>query len=251
MIGVDGAYLKVWRERRTTFEVVVGKVSSTEGGARCFGFVAAQDSYPDVRSLEALLPHGIDQSSEIYWLSDGEEGLRKYQWPFSENCTFVLDWFHIAMRFQWLEQLARGLVSLEPDSGRHLLKELEHAKWCLWHGRLWDCSLYLETLDIGSLPEDHGKVKRLWELARELSFYLYRNRDMLVNYCDLYHEDRPISTAPVESAVNYLVKKRFSKKQQMGWTEEGAHHLLQVRAQTLNEELEDTFQRWYPGLAAA
>jgi hypothetical protein len=36
------------------------------------------------------------------------------------------------------------------------------------------------------------------------------------------------------------------KKQQMRWTKPGAHRLLQVRTQTLNDDLKDTFRRWYP-----
>ncbi len=33
----------------------------------------------------------------------------------------------------------------------------------------------------------------------------------------------------------------------MRWTKKGVHLLLQVR-KVLNEELEPTFQRWYPGM---
>ena len=36
------------------------------------------------------------------------------------------------------------------------------------------------------------------------------------------------------------------KKQQMQWTLKGAHLLLQIRTKVLNNELEDTFRRWYP-----
>jgi hypothetical protein len=38
------------------------------------------------------------------------------------------------------------------------------------------------------------------------------------------------------------------KKQQMRWTKQGAHLLLQVRVQTLNGDLRDTFRQWYPGM---
>jgi hypothetical protein len=37
------------------------------------------------------------------------------------------------------------------------------------------------------------------------------------------------------------------KHQQMGWTQRGAHLLLQIRTRVLNEEWEDTFRHWYPG----
>jgi hypothetical protein len=44
--------------------------------------------------------------------------------------------------------------------------------------------------------------------------------------------------------------KRFVKKQQMRWTKKGAHLLLQVRAQVLNEDLWATFERWYGAMAS-
>jgi hypothetical protein len=48
------------------------------------------------------------------------------------------------------------------------------------------------------------------------------------------------TTAFVESTVNYVVSKRFVKKQQMRWTQRGAHQLLQTRVQVLNDELRGT-----------
>lgn len=43
-----------------------------------------------------------------------------------------------------------------------------------------------------------------------------------------------------------MVSKSMVKQQQMQWTPEGAHLLLQVRIQVLNEDWEDTFHTWYP-----
>ena len=42
----------------------------------------------------------------------------------------------------------------------------------------------------------------------------------------------------------------FVKKQQMRWTQRGAHLLLQTRVQVLNEDLRNTFCRWFPGMKA-
>jgi hypothetical protein len=38
------------------------------------------------------------------------------------------------------------------------------------------------------------------------------------------------------------------KHQQMRWTQQGAHLLLQIRTQALNGDLRGTFCRWYPGM---
>jgi hypothetical protein len=55
----------------------------------------------------------------------------------------------------------------------------------------------------------------------------------------------------VESTINQLVSKRMVKKQQMQWTSRGAHLLLQVRTQVLNEDWDKTFRKWYPNFLSA
>jgi hypothetical protein len=39
----------------------------------------------------------------------------------------------------------------------------------------------------------------------------------------------------------------MAKKQQMQWTQRGAHLLLQVLTRVLNGEWEEVFRGWYPG----
>ena len=60
---------------------------------------------------------------------------------------------------------------------------------------------------------------------------------------------RRVSSAFVEATVNAVVSKRFAKKQQMQWTRNGAHLLMQTRPRTLDGTLRSTFERWYPGMA--
>jgi hypothetical protein len=50
----------------------------------------------------------------------------------------------------------------------------------------------------------------------------------------------------VESAANQVVSMRMVKKQQMRWSQQGAHLLLQVRTRVLNDELQKVFKKWYP-----
>jgi hypothetical protein len=40
------------------------------------------------------------------------------------------------------------------------------------------------------------------------------------------------------------------KKQQMRWSQRGAHLLLQIRTRVLNGAWEATFRQWYPGFRA-
>jgi hypothetical protein len=62
------------------------------------------------------------------------------------------------------------------------------------------------------------------------------------NYGERYRNGEKIASGFVESAINQVVSKRMVKKQQMGWSQRGAHLLLQM----LDEEWENTFRRWYP-----
>lgn len=76
---------------------------------------------------------------------------------------------------------------------------------------------------------------------------LLANQSFIPNYGNRYRHDETISMVFVESTVNYVVSKRFVKKQQMRWTQRGAHLLLLTRVQVLNDDLRTTFVRWFSG----
>lgn len=81
---------------------------------------------------------------------------------------------------------------------------------------------------------------------KEFHGYIVDNLVFIPNYCDRYQHDKASSTTFVESTVNYVVSKRFVKKQQMHWTQHGAHLLRQTRVEVLNDDLRETFCHWYP-----
>ena len=85
-----------------------------------------------------------------------------------------------------------------------------------------------------------------WKLELRLMNFVNHNQGFIVNYGERYHHGERISTGFVESTVNYVLAKRFSKKQSMQWTITGAHDLLQVRTRVLNGDLETEFRKWYP-----
>ena len=100
------------------------------------------------------------------------------------------------------------------------------------------------TWDVSAFDACEAKNKIETKLEECLQ-YINKNQAFIVNYGDRYRHGDPISTEFVESAV-----KRFVKKQQMSWSEANAHSLLQVRTTTLNGELRDYFEGWFPPLAA-
>ena len=91
-------------------------------------------------------------------------------------------------------------------------------------------------------------AQKLAKTLHEFEYYIRTNRSSIPNYGDRYRNEEAISSAVAESTVNQVVSKRFVKKQQMRWSRRGAHLLLQIRAQMLDDTLRATFQRWYPGI---
>src|SRR5207248_1251435 len=93
--------------------------------------------------------------------------------------------------------------------------------------------------------EDSAETSKLLKTLEDFYTYIQNNREFIPNYGDRYRYGEIISTSFVESTVNHLLSKRFVKKQQMRWTQAGAHLLLQVRVQVINQDWQNTFQRWY------
>jgi hypothetical protein len=68
----------------------------------------------------------------------------------------------------------------------------------------------------------------------------------LVNYGRRRHDELPISTAFVESAVNEILSKRTIKKQQMRWNRRTVQPFLDERIAVLNKTPSGSFKRLYP-----
>jgi len=62
----------------------------------------------------------------------------------------------------------------------------------------------------------------------ELRTYIEANEAFIPSYGDRSRHRETISTEFVESPVNYVMSKRFVKKQQMRRTQRGTHPLLQT-----------------------
>jgi hypothetical protein len=87
---------------------------------------------------------------------------------------------------------------------------------------------------IEPFSETYARFPRLVKALSELRTYIMNNRHVIPNDGERYHNSEAIATGFVESTVNEVVSKRFCKKQQMQWSKEGAHLLLQTRVRTLN-----------------
>lgn len=219
-VGIDGGYVRDWNNKKSNFEVIVGRSARWEGEAKRFGFVHGHDDKPKRRLFELLQ-------------------------------------FHLTMRITILDQYAKGIARLDEKLSGEIGHDLQRVKWYCWHGNVYEALRHIRFVEMDAeelfygLEEDHPtadhrKPKKLLKAIGEFRSYIESNAAMIPNYGERRRYGEAISTAAVESTVNAVVNKRFCKKQQMQWSKEGAHLLLQNRTKTLNRELADTFRRWYP-----
>jgi hypothetical protein len=236
IVGIDGGYVRKWDDKKTHFEVIVGKPIPEEGTSKCFGLVQSYDDKPKRRLFEVLKGQGMQLNQQITFFSDGGDTV--------------------------LNQTAKGLpMTFDDEDQRYELKEptlkvLESIKWYLWHGNTYEALQHLETLemDLDAATDEENKdttTRKLLRAVEEFHTYIANNQAFIPNYGERYRQGDRISTGFVESAVNYVVAKRFTKRQQMQWSPKGAHLLLQMRTRVLNGELEQMFRNWYPGFRAA
>ncbi len=185
-------------------------------------------------------------------MTDGGDSVRALVADMSPCAEHFLDWFHITMRLTVLGQFAKGVAHQDATAGADITERLERIKWRLWHGDAIEAQERLEDLadDIRALDVAYDGLKKFARLTAECARYIANNIDAIPHYGERWRYGEPISTAFVESAVNVVIDKRMSKRQQMQWTKRGAHHLLQVRTRTLDGTLRPMFETWYPGLAA-
>jgi hypothetical protein len=267
-VGLDGGFVRS-RNKRGYFEVIVGKSilefrrdeeEGAEKSQKRFGFVQTYDEKPRRRLFEVLKSQGMAMNQQVTFLSDGGDDVRQVQQYLNPEAEYWLDWFHLTMRITVMKQLAKGLAKQENGSiakdsepavmlkGKNIEKELQSLKWNLWHGNVERALERIEELrwDLDLTPGKSESREKLSKQLEELDGYIKNNQEYIPNYGERYRCGERISTAFAESTVNQVVSKRMVKKQQMAWTERGAHFLLQVRTRVLNGDLEETFRRWYP-----
>jgi hypothetical protein len=250
MVGIDGGYVRNWYDKKRNFEVMVGKSMATGRNDRYFGLVSSQDERSD-RRLRAVLPD-LPGTPAITMLTDGGDSVRALAGVMAPGAAHILDWFHIAMRLTGLGQYTRGLAHHNPIEATALETRLERIKWRLWHGDADEALTRAEqlTADVAALDSRYPKLKRLVKATTDLATYIANNAAALPDYSERWLNGERISTAFVESTVNLVVSRRFAKKQQMQWSRQGAHLLLQTRTKTLDGTLRDLFTTWYPAMPA-
>src|SRR5277367_2958015 len=85
------------------------------------------------------------------------------------------------------------------------------------------------------------------KLLRGLETYVAGQAELIIDYAAARHDAEPISTAPTESTVQWLLHRRMGANHQMRWSPRGAHMMLKVRTAGANGTLERDYaiaERW-------
>ena len=252
VMGVDGGYVRKWTDRKTNFELIVGRSIPEDREPRYFGLAHGYDRKPKRRLFDMLKSQGLQANQDVTFLTDGGDEVRaltEFVTPAGEH---VPDWFHITMRITVLTQFIRGVAHHDEAKSAELLKSLERIKWLLWHGNLQRALTVIGDFeeDVDELDVDYPNLRKFARTTHEFAVYISSNTASLINYGERYRAGERISSCLAESTVNPVISKRFAKRQQMQWTPRGAHLLLQTRTRALDGTLRPLFERWHPGLAA-
>ena len=187
VVGLDGAYVRSRHPHpERNFEVIVGKVMDQTG--RTTRLAAVREGGPETieATRRALRQHGVEETTTVTMFTDGDTGLRAIQRHVAPQAEHVLDWFPIAMRFENLKQVAKGITGLtEGGIRRHALDQLDRVKWRFWHGQverglmgLVHLRQWAQAKCFAHMPTMEKLGKALFDTIR----YLETNADSLPNY---------------------------------------------------------------------
>jgi hypothetical protein len=240
--NVDGGHIKA-RGNNRSFEAMVATVYKPEKLKRVdknhnaleSKTIVASAKSDDQTTMKALfknacITEGMGESTEVICLADGADNCKSIAYSIAGYCksvTYILDWFHIAMKFQ--------NISI-PEVGKELLQS---TKWNLWHGNCDKALVSLkELIEIETIVAD----KQLSTKLSKLSTYICNNKDGIVNYEERKNNGLVFTSNIAESTVNTLINERQKGKQKMLWSREGAHNVLQIRAAVRSESWDQAWK---------
>jgi len=228
--NIDGGHIKA-RGNDRSFEAMIATVYKPEKLKRVnkshniieektIVASAKNDEQSTMKALfkNACIEQGMGSETSVICLADGADNCKSIAYSISQDCknmTYILDWFHISMKFQNI---------VIPDDNIELFSNI---KWNLWHGN-YDKALerLAELVEIKEIVANYSLSTKL----RKLSTYIANNKAGIVNYEQRKNNGLVFTSNFAESTVNTLINARQKGKQKMLWSREGAHNVLQIRA---------------------
>lgn len=242
-VFIDGAHIRCRPEyQKRHLDVVVGKIE-TRDMCRRSGLAPQAASSPSTqlrRDLDAL---GWDDRRPITVISDREAALPNLiRGATKGKVRHILDWWHISMRVQHVENAIKGLVQRKdfPGTAAIFMTSTETLRWNLWHGKIQVAGTHLQWLivDCARLakydPVVRDQAQKALARCHDLYSYLANNTGSLVNYGRRYSRGLPISTSRAEGCVDGIGNTRMGKRRRMRWSPRGAHNVAVTRVAVLD-----------------
>lgn len=240
LANIDGGHIKARGENRS-FEAMVATVYRPESleyvdknhntiTSKTTVASAKDDGQETMKAFfkSACRAQGMTLATKVTCLADGADNCWSIAHSIEKDCqelTFVLDWFHISMKFTNIAI---------PDEHKALYDKV---KWHLWHGNSETALVKLEELI--TLIEDSSKKAKLNKLAT----YISNNKKGIVNYSERQKAGLVYTSNLAESTVNTLINQRQKGKQKMLWGRDGAHNVLQIRASVFSNSWDDDWKK--------
>lgn len=243
-IAIDSTVLTAYPyAENSKIEVIAGRIEREGRMARRFACAIPRRTLARVLVSAALKQCGWSPSTFVDVVNDGASGMRSLVTQVAPRVASpMLDWFHLAMK---LHAIRSSLFSCHyflprPEVFSRCEKVWRKIREALWRGRA-AMGIELTRMLAASMKEEALKRESFYGptaattfgAANRLLVFLQHNATILVDYARARRAGRRISTAPAESVMNHLINRRLSKRQQMRWSINGAHYLLQTRVELL------------------
>lgn len=221
-------------------------------GAFSVGLVRQAILPPASQLRQDLRALGWDHEQAVTIISDGEPALPNLvRNAVGGKVRHILDWWHISMRIQHVENAVKGLLQSRSLSGIPVLfkRPAKTLRWYLWHGIVLTATTSLQWLmvDCARLvtddPVETEAARRVQARCRDLYSYLANNMDSLTDYGRRYRTGLPISSSRAEGCVDDIGNTRMGKRRRMRWSPKGAHRVAVVRAAVVDGRLTGAYQR--------
>jgi hypothetical protein len=230
IVQVDGGHIPTQDKQKRSFEALSAIVYKPESireidknhrqivDKNCV-ISAQSDELKTIKAylINAAKKQGLGEKTKVTGLADGAKNcwsVLSVLKPHCQTLKCILDWFHIAKKFQ----------NVKGALGEAFEKSLESAKWELWQGKA-DESLAKLSLLRENVNDQNKKAK-----TKGLYDYLKQNQNYLVNYQQRQQTAQTYTSQVAESHIDSLIKARHKRTGKMQWTREGAHRVLQIRA---------------------
>ncbi len=243
IVQIDGGHIKDKSIEKRSFEALAAKIyrpdSVIKKGKRSIikdktCVASAKDDH--LKSMKKLIEsaakrQGMDINTKVTVIADGAKNCWQAAKILEKDCgdiEYILDWFHIAKKFQPLF----NMTAIAEDN----IKKIENIKWEIWHGKSEKAISSLKDL-IKIISDD--------EVASKLNgilTYLNSNKTQLCLFSERDKQGLLFTSHVAESTVEHLINERHKRKQKMQWTRESADNILQIRAVIASNEWQDNWE---------